>query len=533
MPGNFKRENRETPLTSQGTFFELWERSENANGGTANAHVNGESDESIIPATLANNDVTETSAESVEERDSANGNAGQTALHRTPSRVKRKSRGLPGVREAARQSSSLRFTALLHHIDQRLLYASFDELKKSAAPGVDGVTWSDYEANLEANIEDLHSRIHRGAYRAKPARRVWISKSDGRQRPLGVASLEDKLVQQAVRWVLQCIYEEDFLGFSYGFRPGRAPHQALDALSVAITERKVNWILDADLESFFDLIDHSWLVKFLELRIGDNRILRLIRKWLHAGVIEEGIWHSSDEGTAQGSGISPLLANVFLHYVFDLWIDWWRKQPGRGDVVVVRYCDDFVIGFESEQAAKQCLEDLRVRLAKFGLKLNESKTRLIEFGRYAIERRKRKGLRRPETFDFLGFTHQCSQTRTHGWFTIRRISIARRMRVKLQAIRQKLIQRRHVPVGDTGRWLRSVVQGWLNYHGVPGNSKRLGQFVDIVTRYWLRQLRRRSQRARFPWTRMHAFVRRWLPRPRVCHPYPNKRFHARLAARAV
>ncbi len=289
----------------------------------------------------------------------------------------------------------------------------------------------------------------------------------------------------------------------------------------------------ADLESFFDLIDHSWLIKFLELRIGDNRILRLIRKWLHAGVIEEGIWHSSEEGTAQGSGISPLLANVFLHYVFDLWIDWWRNQPGRGDVVVVRYCDDFVIGFESERAAKQCMEDLGVRLAKFGLKLNESKTRLIEFGRYAIERRKRKGLRRPEPFDFLGFTHQCSKTRTNGWFTIRRISIARRMRLKLQAIRQKLLQRRHVPVEDTGRWLRSVVQGWLNYHGVPGNSKRLGQFVDIATRHWLRQLRRRSQRDRFPWKRMHAFVRRWLPRPRVCHPYPDKRFHARLAARAV
>lgn len=533
MHRNSKRENRETPGASQGTFFELWERSENASGGTADAHANGESDESILPSTLANNDVTEASTESVEERDSANGNAEQTALHRTPSRVKRRSRGLPGVREAARQSNSLRFTALLHHIDQRLLYASFDELKKSAAPGVDGVTWSDYEANLEANIEDLHSRIHRGSYRAKPARRAWISKSDGRQRPLGVASLEDKLVQQAVRWVLQCIYEEDFVGFSYGFRPGRSPHKALDALSVAITERKVNWILDADLASFFDLIDHSWLIKFLEHRIGDNRILRLIRKWLHAGVIEEGIWHSSEEGAAQGSGISPLLANVFLHYVFDLWIEWWRRQAGRGDIVVIRYADDIVIGFEREDDANSCLKDLRARLANFGLKLNEEKTRLIEFGRYASERRRKRGDPRPETFDFLGFTHQCGETRKQRWFMVRRISIAQRMRAKLAALKLELRKRRHDAIGDTGRWLSRVVQGWMNYHAVPGNRDRLSQFVDAVSKLWLHQLRKRSQRSRWTWTRMHKLIRLYIPRPRILHPYPSDRFRARLAARAV
>ena len=533
MSGNFKHENRETPQSSQKTFFDFWERSENASGGAADTHERGESDGSIVPMKQTNKEGPEPSTEFVEERDSANRNADQTALPRTPSREKRKSRGLAGVREAARGSSTLRFTCLLHHIDERLLYASFDELKKTAAAGIDGVTWSDYEANLEANIKDLHGRIHRGAYRAKPARRVWIPKSDGRHRPLGVTSLEDKLVQQAVRWVLQCIYEADFLGFSYGFRPGRSPHQALDALSVAISDRKVNWVLDADLDSFFDSIDHRRLVELLELRIGDNRILRLIRKWLHAGVIEEGIWHESSAGTAQGSGISPLLANVFLHYVFDLWIQSWRERHSNGDLIVVRYCDDFVIGFENKQDAERCLLDLKVRLSQFGLQLNESKTRLIEFGRHAAERRRRRGQSRPETFDFLGFTHQCSTTRSHGWFTIRRCSIAKRMRTKLRSLFLELRRRRHDSIGETGRWLGQVVRGWIGYHGVPGNAKRLQQFVDLVTRAWFRQLRRRSQRTRFTWSRMHQLVRRWLPRPRVCHPYPNKRFYARLKARAV
>lgn len=533
MCGNSKRENRESPGASQGSFFDLWERSENASGGTADMHATGQSDKSVVPTKLTNNDDTDSSAESVEGRDLANGNVEQSASHRTPGRVKRESRGLPGVREAARNSSTLRFTALLHHIDERLLFESFDNLKKSAAPGVDGVTWSDYEANVEANIKDLHDRIHRGAYRAKPSRRVWISKPDGRQRPLGVASLEDKIVQQAVLWVLQCIYEQDFLGFSYGYRPGHSQHQALDALSVAITSKKVNWILDADLESFFDSIDHSWLIKFLEHRIGDNRILRLIRKWLHAGIIEDGVWSASDEGSPQGSGISPLLANVFLHYVFDLWIDWWRQQPGRGDVVVVRYADDMVIGFEREADARQCLDELQQRFAKFGLNLNDGKTRLIEFGRYAAERRQRSGNRRPETFDFLGFTHQCGKTRTHGWFTVHRKSIAKRMRSKLAELKQDLRKRRHDSIGETGRWLGRVVQGWMNYHAVPGNMVRLQQFVDAIAKLWLRQLRRRSQRSTWTWQRMHLLVRKHLPRPHIIHPYPNQRFRARLAARAV
>lgn len=533
MSENFKRENRETPRTSQGTFFDLWERSENASGGTTDTHVTGESDGGVVPAKLMNNDGSEPSAESVEERPPANGNTEQSASFRTPGRVKRESRGLPGVREAARNSSSLRFTALLHHIDERLLFESFDELKKSAAPGSDGVTWSDYEVNLEANIKDLHDRIHRGAYRAKPSRRTWIPKTDGRLRPLGVASLEDKLVQQAVLWVIQCIYEQDFLGFSYGYRPGKSQHQALDALSVALTSKKVNWILDADLASFFETIDHSWLIKFLEHRIGDNRILRLIRKWLHAGVIEDGVWSASEVGSPQGSVISPILANVFLHYVFDLWIEWWRKQKGRGDIVVIRYADDMVIGFERQDEALACLEELRERFAKFGLRLNDEKTRLIEFGRYAFERRTCRGQRRPETFDFLGFTHQCGKSRKQGWFIVRRVSIARRLRTKLAALKQELRRRRHDSLGETGRWLGRVVQGWMNYHAIPGNIARLNQFVISVTRMWLRQLRRRSQRSRFTWSRMQHLVDRYLPRPRILHPHPHERFRARLAARAV
>ena len=497
-------------------------------------NADGKSDESIVPAKLANNGGTEPSTEPVEERGSTKRNDGQSALHRTPSRTKRRSRGLHGVREAARKDSTLKFTALLHHVNEDCLTAAFFNLKKRAAVGIDGVTWHDYEQDLETNIADLHGRIHRGAYRAKPSRRAWIPKPDGRQRPLGIAALEDKIVQQAVLWVLQSIYEQDFLGFSYGFRPGRSQHNALDALDVAITSKKVNWILDADIEGYFDSINHEWLVEFLEHRIGDRRILRLIRKWLRAGVREEGEWSRTIVGAPQGSVISPLLSNVFLHYVFDLWIEWWRKNRCHGDVVVVRYADDFVIGFESHREATACLEELQSRFAKFGLKLHEGKTRLIEFGRYANERRERRGKRRPETFDFLGFTHKCAKTRKQGWFTIHRHSMARRMRATLQAIKAKLRKRMHRPLGETARWLRSVVQGWLNYHAVPSNSNRIGRFVDEVARLWLHVIRRRSQRGRYwNWERMHRLVRKHLPRPRIIHPYPEQRFRARLKVGAV
>jgi len=498
-------------------------------------NANRKSDGSIVPATSVNNGAAEASAESTEERDPTKRNAKQPALPRTPSRTKRKSRGLHGVREAARKDGTLKFTALLHHVNEDCLTESFYNLKKTAAAGVDKVTWHEYEQNLEANIADLHDRIHRGAYRAKPSRRVWIPKPDGRQRPLGVASLEDKLVQQAVRWVLQCIYEEDFLGFSYGFRPNRSQHNALDALCVAICDKKVNWVVDADIEGFFDAIDHQWLITFLEHRIGDRRVLRLIKKWLHAGVIEEGIWSDTTTGTPQGSGISPLLANVFLHYVFDLWVDWWRRNRCHGDVVVIRYADDFVIGFQSRTEATRCLEELRQRFAKFGLRLNEAKTRLVEFGRYAAEHRKRRGQGRPDTFDFLGFTHVCARTRAHGRFMVHRYSVGKRLRAKLHEISAELRRRMHEPLGETGRWLGRVVRGWLNYHAVPFNIRQLTRFVQQVTRLWLYALRRRSQRGRRRWTweRMSRLKRRYLPKARILHPYPHQRFRARLKVGAV
>lgn len=492
------------------------------------------SDESVVPSTSANNEATEASAESIEERDSTKRNAEQADVLRTQGRAHSMTFGLHGVREAARKDSQLRFTALLHHVNEDCLRNAFFNLKKTAAVGVDGVTWHDYEQDLEVNIADLHERIHRGAYRATPSLRVRIPKPDGRERLLGIASLEDKIVQQAVLWVLQSIHEQDFLGFSYGFRPGRSQHDALDALSVAITSKRVNWILDADVEGFFDTIDHDWLLTFLERRIGDPRILRLIRKWLTAGVSEDGTWSKTTVGTPQGAVISPLLANVYLHYVLDLWIEWWRKQR-HGDVVIIRYADDFVIGFERLDDAEACLKDLQTRFARFGLKLHESKTRLIEFGKYAAERRDRRGEGRPETFDFLGFTHKCARTRTTGWFTIHRHSIAKRMRATFQKIKTDLQKRRHHRLGDTGRWLRRVVQGWLNYHAVPSNSQSLCRFIDEVTRLWLSEIHKRSQRGRSGWTweRMQRLVRVHLPRPRVIHPYPNERFRARLKVGAV
>lgn len=531
MSGNSKRENREIPTVSDTGS----ERSANASGGKAGMHAVGKSDGPIVPAKPTNNGGADPSAELVEGRGPAKRNASQDALRRTPSRNQRRSRGLAGVREAARKDGKLRFTALLHHVSEDCLTEAFFQLKKTAAVGVDGITWREYEQNLESNIRDLHRRVHRGAYRAKPSRRVWIPKPDGRQRPLGVASLEDKIVQQAMLWVLQAIYEQDFLGFSYGFRPGRSCHQALDALSVGLTNRKVSWVLDADIEGFFDTIDHEWLIKFLEHRVGDQRMLRLIRKWLRAGVSEEGEWSETCVGTPQGAVISPLLANVFLHYVLDLWIEWRRKSQCRGDVTIVRYADDFVIGFQHRHEAEACLEAFQERLAKFGLKLHPAKTRLIEFGRFASERRAKRGEGRPETFDFLGFTHMCDETKSHGWFTIRRYTVAKRMRATLAAIKQRLRVRMHRPMGETARWLRSVVQGWLNYHAVPGNSFRLDQFVTEVLKLWLHALRRRSQngRAKWNWRRMQRMARRHLPRPRILHPYPNVRFHARLKAGAV
>jgi group II intron reverse transcriptase/maturase len=457
----------------------------------------------------------------VEGRGQAKGNAD---LQNTPRTLGREGvlTARDRIRQAAKTDKGRRFTALLHHVYKaESLREAYFGLKRDAAPGVDGETWRAYGQQLEANLADLSARLRRGAYRAKAVRRVFIPKPDGRQRPLGVTTLEDKLVQRALVTVLNCIYETDFLGFSYGFRPGRSPHHALDALCVGIQRKKVNWVLDADIRGFFDAIDHDCLVKYIEHRIADRRVVRLIQKWLNAGVLEDGEWRRSEVGTPQGGGISPLLANIYLHYVFDLWIRDWRQQA-TGDVIVVRYADDFIVGFQHEWEARRFLAELRERLAAYGLELHPDKTRLIEFGAFAATNRKRNGRGKPETFDFLGFTHVCGKTR-RGRFIVLRLTMRKRLRAKLREIKDALRQRWHVPVPETGRWLASIIRGHLNYYGVPLNSHRLEGFHQQVIRLWKRALGRRSQKANVTWQRMARIARRWLPPVRIVHPYPNQR----------
>jgi group II intron reverse transcriptase/maturase len=396
---------------------------------------------------------------------------------------------------------------------------------------VDGETWRSYRKDLEENLRDLSERLKRGAYRARPVRRVYIQKSDGRPRPLGVTALEDKIVQRATVEVLNGIYEVDFLGFSYGFRPGRSAHNALDALTVGIEKRKVNWVLDADIRGFFDAIDHEWLVRFVEHRIADRRVVRHIRKWLNAGVLEEGKVSRVEEGTPQGGCISPLLANIYLHYAFDLWADHWRRKHAGGDVIIVRYADDFVVGFQYRDDAERFLRELRKRFLKFNLELHPDKTRLIEFGRFADRNRKRRGLCRPETFDFLGFTHCCGRTR-RGDFCVLRQTSRRRMRRKLLGIKAELRRRMHQPIREVGKWLRSVVGGYFRYHAVPRNSYALQAFRDAVERYWYQILRRRSQKARITWSRFLRLARIWLPSPRILHPYPDQRLRVNIRDRS-
>jgi len=490
---------------------------------TARVHVCEESHSGIVPMNHSNKD-TRLSAESGEGRPLIKENAGQSNTYPTQS-GKGVSQGLAGVRKAAREHKEMKFTALLHHLTADLLRESFYSLKRKAAPGVDGVTWQEYESGLENRLVDLHSRVHGGVYRALPSRRVYIQKEDGRQRPLGVAALEDKIVQQAVVTILNQIYEEDFLGFSYGFRPGRSQHDALDALSYALLKKKVNYILDADIRGFFDNLDKDWMIQFMEHRVADPRILRLIRKWLKAGVMEAGKWSEPQTGTPQGSVISPLLANVYLHYSFDLWVNVWRQKWAQGEVVVVRYADDTILGFQSQTDADRFLENLRERLAKFGLELHPDKTRRIEFGRFAEENRERRGEGKPETFDFLGFQHISGKNRL-GRFTVRRKTVGKRMRAKLLKLKQELRRRRHDPVTQTGGWLKSVVQGYFNYYAVPGNLDSLAIFRKRMRALWWHNLRRRSQQRPFSWTRMMALGERWLPQPCVLHPYPAVRFAA-------
>lgn len=519
--GTFPRENREipVPLAADGAAG----RAGKADGRTPAMHGAGKSDRPIVATKPPNNAGQLPAAEAVERRGLTKGNMDEQNAPRTQSRTSAPS-ALGRVREAAARNKAMRFTALLHHVDVDRLRTAFHALKKDAAPGVDGVTWEQYAEALEANLADLHRQLHQGAYRARPSRRVYIPKADGRQRPLGISSLEDKVVQRAVVEVLNAVYETDFLGFSYGFRPGRNQHNALDALHIGIRHRKVNWVLDADIRGFFDAIDHGWMVKFLEHRVGDRRVLRLVQKWLRAGVMEEGKWAESKVGSPQGATVSPLLANIYLHYALDLWVQQWRKRQARGAVIIVRYADDFVVGFQHRNDAEQFREDLRERLAKFRLELHPDKTRLIAFGRFALQKRQNRGKSgSPETFNFLGFTHVCGCTRA-GAFLLARRTMRKRMTAKLHEVSAEMQRRRHHSIADQGRWLGAVLRGYYAYYGVPTNHHALDSFRTAVARNWHRSLRRRSQRRRLDWRRMSRVVARWLPSAHIVHPWPEQRF---------
>src|SRR6202049_2701889 len=483
-------------------------------------HGREKSDSAIVAMKPANK-AGQPAAEWVERRAEAEGNRVEPRMRRTPSRES-VSQGLDRVRQAAKARKKERFTALLHHVSVDLLKDAYFWLKRNAAPGVDGVTWQEYAQDLEANIVDLHARIHRGAYRALPSRRKYIAKPDGRQRPLGIAALEDKIAQRVVE-VLNAIYEEDFLGFSYGYRPERSQHDALDALAAAITRMKVNWILDADVRSFFDSVSHDWLVRFVEHRVGDPRVIRLIRKWLKAGVMEEGAITPTEVGTPQGAVASPMLANVYLHYVFDLWAERWRQHHAHGSVIFVRYADDIVCGFEREADAQRFCAELQQRMEKFALSLHPDKTRMIEFGRFAAEHRARRGFGKPETFNFLGFTHICGRSR-RGLFQLKRKSRRDRMRAKLRAIKEELRRRMHEPIPQQGQWVRQVVRGYFAYHAVPTNVASLSAFRNHVVDLWRRTLKRRSQKDHTTDRKSTRLAADFLPVPRILHPWPDARF---------
>lgn len=486
-----------------------------------------ESDRSVVPKVKKrpSNDAIAGAMgkETAQERDLAEGNMDQPNAPRTQSRSNSASSGLERVRGVARKEKGVKFTALLHHVTVDVLRAAFKKLNKKASAGIDGVTWKQYEAGLEENLQGLHARLHDGTYRAKPSRRVHIPKADGRQRPLGVAALEDKIAQRALVEVMNAIYEEDFLGFSYGFRTGRSQHDALDALATAIQRKKVNWVLDADIRGFFDAIDHERLMQHVGHRIGDRRVLRLIQKWLSAGVMEEGRWTKSEEGTPQGATMSPLLGNIYLHYVLDRWLYEWRLMRARGEVIVVRYADDFIVGFQYQSDAEAFHKELRERLRNFALELHPEKTRLIEFGRYAAERREARGLGKPETFNFLGFTHICARTRNDE-FQLARRTMKQRLRAKLHEVKDELRQRQHQPIAQQGRYLRAVVSGYFRYHAVPTNIQALNTFRTETEQLWRKTLRARSQKDGTNWARLRALSKRWLPPAQIQHPWPTERF---------
>jgi RNA-directed DNA polymerase len=486
------------------------------------------SDAVVVPAKPGNKGAkakAEAAADQVEGRTATKRNSTKGDTYRTQGRESVRS-ALGRVREAARRHRTMKFTALLHHVTVELLKQAYAKTRRQAAAGVDGVTWGEYGKRLDENIGELHERIHRGGYRPEPTRRVYIAKADGSQRPLGIATIEDKIVQRAVGEVLNAIYEEDFKGFCYGFRAGMSQHDALDALAVALERKRVNWVLDVDIQCFFDTVGHEWMRKFLEHRIGDRRVVRLILKWLRAGVMENGEWTESESGTPQGATISPLLANIYLHYAFDQWAHRWRRTVARGEVVVVRFADDFVMGFEHQADAEQFREALGTRLRKFGLTMHPEKTRLIEFGRYAAERRKRRGEGKPETFRFLGFVHVCA-TDKQGRYAVRRITDPKRVRRKLHQLREELERRRHEPIPAQGAWLRSVIRGFDQYHGVPNNIDALEGFRHAALRLWRNALRRRSQNSRITIERMARLGDKWFPDAKIVHPWPNQRFDAR------
>lgn len=481
----------------------------------------GKSDSRVVPEKSPNKDE-QSSAEAMEERRLAERNSQERDQPRTQSREGLMA-ALSRVREAARRNKAERFTALFHHIaDIECLRLAYWETKPRAAAGVDGVTWQQFGKDLEGNLQDLSERLRRGAYRPKPVRRVYIPKADGTARPLGVPALEDKIVQRAAVEVLNAVYEQDFLGFSYGFRLNKSQHDALDALSVGLEFRKVNLVLDADIRGFFNNLNREWLMKFLEHRIADRRVLRLIQKWLRAGVLEDGKLIAEEKGTVQGGSISPLLANVYLHYVFDLWLNKRRKRM-NGDVIVVRYADDFVIGLQHRHEAVRLLQELRERLAKFGLELHPDKTRLIEFGRFADVNRRARGEGKPETFNFLGFTHICGKTKK-GKFAVLRQTMRKKMVAKLADLKEELRRRCHRPIREQGMYLKSVLEGHYRYYGVPRNRGKLRSFLRAVTRLWWQALRRRSQKP-LKWNQMLVFIRIWLPNPCIYHPYPDQRLH--------
>ena len=480
------------------------------------------SDSPIVP-TKSVNKAACAAAEPMEGRGGTEGNAESQSTVRTQSRAA-VSQARARIRGAVNRNRKDKLTALAHHLSIDSLRVAFFGLKKRAAAGVDEVTWDRYADDLEGSLRDLHRRVHAGAYRAMPSRRTYIPKADGKQRPLGIAAIEDKIVQAAVAIILTPIYEAEFLGFSYGFRPGRGQHDALDALAYGIKGRNIRWILDADIRSFFDTISHKWLVRFIEHRIGDRRIVRLIQKWLKAGVLEEGRLIETEEGTPQGAVISPLLANIYLHYVYDLWAHAWRKRHATGDMIVVRYADDTIVGFQRRTDAERFLNDLKERLAEFALSLHPEKTRLIEFGRFVAEERIRRGEGKPETFDFLGFTHICGLSRNRKRFQLKRKTKRKRKWATIRNIVEELRRIRHSPIDEQGRWLAAVLRGHYAYFAVPTNITAVRTLHHLITVRWFRSLRRRSQKHRLTWLRMNVLVEKYLPFPRVLHPWPEQRF---------